>query len=196
MKYLKLFESTTNRQKKLSDDIKELKENREDIANVLIYYYDNFFDNITNEIAEFVYNWGRGEDVADSFVNTDILTKEEIYDVIDNLISKRDIDKFLTVYYDCCYLYDTKDDKIQDYIKEVFLEYSDMGDITYSRLGNQDEDTYKVEINAKNIITEFIFSEVFGRLGDAGFGNFKINAQKDNKSESLTITFSRPFEKE
>ena len=67
MKYLKLFESTTNRQKKLSDDIKELKENREDIANVLIYYYDNFFDNITNEIAEFVYNWGRGEDVADSF---------------------------------------------------------------------------------------------------------------------------------
>jgi len=194
MKYLKLFESTTNRQKKLSDDIKELKENREDIANVLIYYYDNFFDNITNEIAEFAYNLGRGEDVADSFTNTDILTKEEIYEVIDNLINKRDISKFLDVYYHCCSFYDTKDDKIQDYIKEVFLEYSDMGDITHSRLGDRHEDTYKVEINAKNIITEFIFSEVFGRLGDAGFGNFKINAQKDNKSESLTITFSRPFE--
>lgn len=192
MKYLKLFET-------LSDDIKELKENKEEIANVLIYYYDNFFDNNSEEIAKFVYNYGRDEDIADSFVNTDILTKEEIYEAIDNLISPStwlNIRIFLELYYDCYHLYYTKDDKIQNYIKEVFLEYSDMGEITYSRLSDQDNDTYKVEINAKNVITEFIFAEVFGRLSDVGFSNFKINGKKNNKQESLTITFSRPFKEE
>ncbi len=170
---------------------KELEEKRENIADVLVWYYANFSDELCNQIAEIV--WSVCNDDS-AFVTTDVLSKEDIYNLVDSYQSKftyyqKDL---LDLYQRCLYFYNSQDDSLS-YIKEVFLEYSDFGKVFYNRKGEDYYDTYEVTIRGDKIFSEIDFMEIFGRLGEIGYKNFKIQGEKLDKNSYIKISFAKTY---
>ena len=86
-------------------------------------------------------------------------------------------------------------DLVED-IKEIFLDYSDMGHVEVSKTSKFNDDRYAVEIRMKNIFFQINFEEVFGRIKELGFESYSVNGVKNGSSENMTIEFWKPLPKD
>ena len=86
-------------------------------------------------------------------------------------------------------------DLVED-IKEVFLDYSDMGKVEVSKTSRLGDDRYSVVIKMKDVFFHINFEEVFGRIKDLGFENYHVDGIKNGYVESMTIEFWKPLPKD
>ena len=107
----------------------------------------------------------------------------------------REIEKLLDVYYDCIpFVKSLSKDLVED-IKEVFLEYSDMGQVEVSKTSRLNDDRYSIKMNIKDIFFKINFEEVFGRIKELGFESYSVNGVKNGSLENMTIEFWKPLTK-
>lgn len=189
MKYLKYFEAR--------ETPKELLEKyADDIVKVITTYYATHTGDLCEKIDEILWNTSNVE--LDAWENDGVLTEEMMRGVIEDYKGAwtREIENLLDVYYDCIPFVKLVNKNLVEDIKEVFLEYSDMGKVEVSKTSRLNDDRYAVNIYIKDVFLNVNFAEVFDRIKDLGFENYSVNGVKNGYVESMTIEFWKPLTKE
>jgi hypothetical protein len=184
MRFLKYFES--------KETPKELLDKyADDIVRVLPLYYNTYSTNgLHLQINELIWNY-REDDVLRV---DDILSEEVIRQLIEDLVGRtRDVEKLLDIYYDCLPHIEGIDANMEKDIEEIFLDYSDMGEVNISKISTFNDNRYSVFIKIKDIFFKINFEEVFGRIKDLGFENYHVDGLKNGSSENMTISFWKPI---
>lgn len=189
MRYLKYFESKETSQEKL---IKYA----DDIVKVITSYYATHTGDLCDQIDEILWNTSNVD--LEGWENDGILTEDMMRGVIEDYkgASNRLIDNLLDVYYDCRYFVKHINKDLVEDIKEVFLDYSDMGKVEVSKTSRLGDDRYSVVIKMKDVFFHINFEEVFGRIKDLGFENYHVDGIKNGYVESMTIEFWKPLPKD
>ena len=189
MKYLKYFEAR--------ETPKELLEKyADDIVKVITTYYATHTGDLCEKIDEILWNTSNVE--LDAWENDGVLTEEMMRGVIEDYKGAwtREIENLLDVYYDCIPFVKLVNKNLVEDIKEIFLEYSDMGKVEVSKTSRLNDDRYAVNIYIKDVFLNVNFAEVFDRIKDLGFENYSVNGVKNGYVESMTIEFWKPLTKE
>jgi hypothetical protein len=187
MRFLKYFES-----KETPDEL--MVKYADDIIRVLpLYYNSHKVQNIHNVIDELIWECNeadilRGDD--------EILSEEVVRQLIEDLSGRpRYIEKLLEVYYDCLPHTKSINPNTEKDIEEVFLEYSDMGEVSILKISQFNDNRYEVTIKLKDIFFKINFEEVFGRIKDLGFESYHVDGVKNGSSEYMKIEFWKPLPK-
>lgn len=184
MKYIKYFEAA----KETAND--RMLEYADDIVKVLLQYYKTHSDDLCSRIDEIVWSSSAG----DEFGETGELTEEMIRTVIEDLEGgwERNIQNLLDTYYDCSeYVKHIKEDDLES-IREIFAEYSDLGEINISKTSERNDNRYKIHLYSDdNIFLKVDFREVFGRMSDIGFVDYNVKA---NSGGYLEMEFWKTFD--
>jgi hypothetical protein len=186
MRYLKYFEA-----KETPEDL--MLKYADDIIRVFITYNTEFNDDMSYRLSEVIWN----SSVGDEFAETGVLNEEMMRQVIeDHKGAWRAIEQLLDVYYDCKPFVDSLNKDLVKDIEEVFLDYSDMGQVEVSKTSKFNDDRYSVIIRMKDIFFQINFEEVFGRIKELGFESYAVNGVKNGSSENMTIEFWKPLPKD
>ena len=191
MKHLKYFEAKIKTPQEL------LSEYADDIVRVLPLYYNNHStDSLHNQIDELIWECREAARLRDAEWNVDVLSEEVVRQLIDDLtdhvIAHQQwyVEKLLDIYYDC--LPHTKHinkDKIE-ILKEIFLDYSDDGEISISKTSKFNDERYEVRLKLKDVFLKINFEEVLGRVKEfMGIEDYHVSATKD----LITIEFFKPL---
>ena len=187
MKFLKKFEA------KSEDSKEKLIEYADDIVKVITTYYSTHTGDLCDQIDEILWNTSNVD--LDGWENDGVLTEEMMREVVEDYKGAwdREIKKLLDVYYDCRHFVKHVNKDLVEYIKEVFLEYSDMGKVEVSKTSKFNDDRYSVTIYMKDIFFKINFEEVFGRIKELGFESYHVDGIKNGSSENMTIDFWKPL---
>jgi hypothetical protein len=189
MRFLKYFEAK-------SEDPKErLVKYADDIVKVITTYYSTHTGDLCEQIDEILWNTSNVD--LDGWENDGVLTEEMMRGVVEDYKDSwdREIEKLLDVYYDCKPFVDSLNKDLVEDIKEIFLDYSDMGKVEVSKISTFNDDRYSVTIYMKDIFFKINFEEVFGRIKELGFESYHVDGIKNGSSESMTISFWKPLPK-
>ena len=189
MRYLKYFESRETSQEKLI-------EYADDIVKVITTYYSTHTGDLCDQIDEILWNTSNVD--LDGWENDGVLTEEMMRGVVEDYKGawSREIEKLLDVYYDCRHFVKHVNKDLVEDIKEVFLEYSDMGKVEVSKTSRLNDDRYSVKILMKDILFKINFEEVLDRIKELGFEHYYIESVKNGYIESMTIEFWKPLPKD
>jgi hypothetical protein len=190
MKFLKKFEA------KSEDPKEKLIEYADDIVKVITTYYSTHTGDLCDQIDEILWNTSNVD--LDGWENDGVLTEDMMRGVVEDYKGtwNREIEKLLDVYYDCRHFVKHVNKDLVEDIKEVFLEYSDMGQVEVSKTSKFNDDRYSVMIRMKDIFFQINFEEVFGRIKELGFESYAVNGVKNGSSENMTIEFWKPLPKD
>jgi hypothetical protein len=184
MRFLKYFESKESPQELLV-------KYADDIVRVLpLYYNSHSTDSIHYQIDELIWECREADRLRG---DDEVLNEEVVRQLIEDLRGKfREIDKLLNVYYDCLPHVKRIDPNIEKDIEEIFLEYSDMGNVRVSKVSYFNDNRYAVRIEMKDVFLKINFEEVFGRIKELGFESYHVEGSKNGSSELMTISFWEP----
>jgi len=187
MKFLKKFEA------KSEDSKEKLIEYADDIVKVITTYYSTHTGDLCDQIDEILWNTSNVD--LDGWENDGVLTEEMMREVVEDYKGAwdREIKKLLDVYYDCRHFVKHVNKDLVEDIKEVFLEYSDMGKVEVSKTSKFNDDRYSVTIYMKDIFFKINFEEVFGRIKELGFESYHVDGIKNGSLENMTIDFWKPL---
>ena len=190
MKFLKKFEA------KSEDSKEKLIEYADDIVKVITTYYSTHTGDLCDQIDEILWNTSNVD--LDGWENDGVLTEEMMRGVVEDYKGawSREIEKLLDVYYDCRHFVKHVNKDLVEDIKEVFLEYSDMGKVEVSKTSRLNDDRYSVKIIMKDILFKINFEEVLDRIKELGFEHYYIESVKNGYIESMTIEFWKPLPKD
>ena len=190
MKFLKKFEA------KSEDSKEKLIEYADDIVKVITTYYSTHTGDLCDQIDEILWNTSNVD--LDGWENDGVLTEEMMRGVVEDYKGawSREIEKLLDVYYDCIPFVKLVNKNLVEDIKEVFLEYSDMGQVEVSKTSRLNDDRYSVKILMKDILFKINFEEVLDRIKELGFEHYYIESVKNGYIESMTIEFWKPLPKD
>ena len=190
MKFLKKFEA------KSEDSKEKLIEYADDIVKVITTYYSTHTGDLCDQIDEILWNTSNVD--LDGWENDGVLTEEMMRGVVEDYKGawSREIEKLLDVYYDCRHFVKHVNKDLVEDIKEVFLEYSDMGKVEVSKTSRLNDDRYSVKILMKDILFKINFEEVLDRIKELGFEHYYIESVKNGYIESMTIEFWKPLPKD
>lgn len=190
MKYLKKFFESKETPGEL------LVKYEDDIVKVLTTYYSTHTGDLCDQIDEILWNTSNVD--LDGWENDGVLTEEMMRGVVEDYKGAwpREIEKLLDVYYDCKHFVKYVNKDLVEDIKEIFLEYSDMGEVNVSKDSKFNDDRYSVEIRMKDVLVQINLQEVFGRIKDLGFENYHIEGAKNGYTEYMTIQFWKPLPKQ
>jgi hypothetical protein len=190
MKFLKKFEA------KSEDPKEKLIEYAADIVKVITTYYSTHMGDLCDKIDEILWNTSNVE--LDGWQNDGVLTEEIMRGVVEDYkgSSSRLIEKLLDVYYDCRHFVKYVNKDLVEDIKEVFLEYSDMGQVEVSKTSKFNDDRYSAFIKMKDVFFKINFEEVFGRIKELGFESYSVNGVKNGSVEYMSIEFWKPLPKD
>ena len=190
MKFLKKFEA------KSEDSKEKLIEYADDIVKVITTYYSTHTGDLCDQIDEILWNTSNVD--LHGWENDGVLTEEMMREVVEDYKGawSREIEKLLDVYYDCRHFVKHVNKDLVEDIKEVFLEYSDMGQVEVSKTSKFNDDRYSVIIRMKDIFFKINFEEVFGRIKELGFESYSVNGVKNGSLENMTIEFWKPLPKD
>ena len=190
MKFLKKFEA------KSEDSKEKLIEYADDIVKVITTYYSTHTGDLCDQIDEILWNTSNVD--LDGWENDGVLTEEMMRGVVEDYKGawSREIEKLLDVYYDCRHFVKHVNKDLVEDIKEVFLEYSDMGKVEVSKTSRLNDDRYSVKILMKDILFKINFEEVLDRIKELGFEHYYIESVKNGYIESMTIEFWKPLPNE
>jgi hypothetical protein len=190
MKFLKKFEA------KSEDPKEKLIEYADDIVKVITTYYSTHTGDLCDQIDQILWNTSNVD--LDGWENDGVLTEEMMRGVVEDYKGAwaREIEKLLDVYYDCRHFVKHVNKDLVEDIKEVFLEYSDMGQVEVSKTSKFNDDRYSVMIRMKDIFFQINFEEVFGRIKELGFESYHVDGVKNGSSESMNISFWKPLPKD
>jgi hypothetical protein len=183
MRFLKYFEAK-------SEDPKErLVKYADDIVKVITTYYSTHTGDLCEQIDEILWNTSNVD--LDGWENDGVLTEEMMRGVVEDYKDAwdREIEKLLDVYYDCKHFVKYVNKDLVEDIKEIFLDYSDMGKVEVSKTSKFNDDRYSVTIYMKDIFFKINFEEVFGRIKELGFESYHVDGIKNGSSENMTIDF-------
>ena len=183
MRFLKYFEAK-------SEDPKErLIKYTDDIVKVITTYYSTHTGDLCDQIDEILWNTSNVD--LDGWEADGVLTEEMMRGVVEDYKGAwdREIEKLLDVYYDCKHFVKYVNKDLVEDIKEIFLEYSDMGKVEVSKTSKFNDDRYSVTIYMKDIFFKINFEEVFGRIKELGFESYHVDGIKNGSSENMTIDF-------
>ena len=188
MRYLKYFESKENPEElmlKYADDI---------VRVLPIYYNSHSVDSLHNQIDELIWDCREADRLRG---DAEILAEEVVRQLIEDLTGDfYTIDKLLNVYYDCLPHTKSIDVNLEKDIEEIFLDYSDMGQVRVSKTSKFRDNRYEVTITMKDIFFKINFEEVFGRIKELGFESYHIDGVKKGSTEYMKIEFWKPLPKE
>jgi hypothetical protein len=190
MRFLKYFEAK-------SEDPKErLIKYTDDIVKVITTYYSTHTGDLCDQIDEILWNTSNVD--LDGWEADGVLTEEMMRGVVEDYKGAwdREIEKLLDVYYDCKYFVKYVNKDLVEDIKEIFLEYSDMGKVEVSKTSKFNDDRYSVTIYMKDIFFKINFEEVFGRIKELGFESYHVDGVKNGSLENMTIDFWKPLPEE
>jgi len=187
MRFLKYFEA------KAEDPKEKLIEYADDIVKVITTYYSNHTGDLCEQIDEILWNTSNVD--LDGWENDGVLTEEMMRGVVEDYKGSwdREIEKLLDVYYDCRHFVKYVNKDLVEDIKEIFLDYSDMGKVEVSKTSKFNDDRYSVTIYMKDIFFKINFEEVFGRIKELGFESYHVDGIKNGSSENMTIDFWKPL---
>jgi hypothetical protein len=190
MKFLKKFEA------KSEDPKEKLIEYADDIVKVITTYYSTHTGDLCDQIDEILWNTSNVD--LHGWENDGVLTEEMMREVVEDYKGawSREIEKLLDVYYDCRHFVKHVNKDLVEDIKEVFLEYSDMGKVEVSKTSRLNDDRYSVKIYIKDILFKINFEEVLDRIKELGFEHYSIECVKNGYIESMTIEFWKPLPEE
>ena len=190
MRFLKYFEA------KAEDPKEKLIEYADDIVKVITTYYSTHTGDLCDQIDEILWNTSNVD--LDGWENDGVLTEEMMRGVVEDYKGawSREIEKLLDVYYDCRHFVKHVNKDLVEDIKEVFLEYSDMGKVEVSKTSRLNDDRYSVKIYIKDILLKINFEEVLDRIKELGFEHYYIESVKNGYIESMTIEFWKPLPKD
>jgi len=185
MKYLKQFES-----KETPEEL--MLKYADDIIRVYVTYDKEFNDDLNIRLSNVIWNCS----VGDEYGEAGVLTEEMMRQVIeDHKGAWRAIDQLLEVYYDCKPFVDSLNKDLEKDIEEIFLDYSDMGQVKVYKTSKFNDDRYSVDIRMKDIFFQINFEEVFGRIKDLGFESYHVDGIKNGSTEYMKIEFWKPLPK-
>jgi hypothetical protein len=190
MRFLKYFEAK-------SEDPKErLIKYTDDIVKVITTYYSTHTGDLCDQIDEILWNTSNVD--LDGWEADGVLTEEMMRGVVEDYKGAwdREIEKLLDVYYDCKHFVKYVNKDLVEDIKEIFLEYSDMGKVEVSKTSKFNDDRYSVTIYMKDIFFKINFEEVFGRIKELGFESYHVDGVKNGSLENMTIDFWKPLPEE
>jgi len=187
MRYLKYFEA------KAEDPKERLIKYADDIVKVITTYYSTHTGDLCEQIDEILWNTSNVD--LDGWENDGVLTEEMMRGVVEDYKGSwdREIEKLLDVYYDCKHFVKYVNKDLVEDIKEIFLDYSDMGKVEVSKTSKFNDDRYSVTIYMKDIFFKINFEEVFGRIKELGFESYHVDGIKNVSSENMTIDFLKPL---
>jgi hypothetical protein len=187
MRYLKYFEA------KAEDPKERLIKYADDIVKVITTYYSTHTGDLCEQIDEILWNTSNVD--LDGWENDGVLTEEMMRGVVEDYKDSwdREIEKLLDVYYDCKHFVKYVNKDLVEDIKEIFLDYSDMGKVEVSKTSKFNDDRYSVTIYMKDIFFKINFEEVFGRIKELGFESYHVDGIKNGSSENMTIDFWKPL---
>jgi hypothetical protein len=190
MKFLKKFEA------KSEDSKEKLIEYADDIVKVITTYYSTHTGDLCDQIDEILWNTSNVD--LHGWENDGVLTEEMMREVVEDYKGawSREIEKLLDVYYDCRHFVKHVNKDLVEDIKEVFLEYSDMGKVEVSKTSRLNDDRYSVKIYIKDILFKINFEEILDRIKELGFEHYSIECVKNGYIESMTIEFWKPLPEE
>ena len=190
MKFLKKFEA------KSEDSKEKLIEYADDIVKAITTYYSTHTGDLCDQIDEILWNTSNVD--LHGWENDGVLTEEMMREVVEDYKGawSREIEKLLDVYYDCRHFVKHVNKDLVEDIKEVFLEYSDMGKVEVSKTSRLNDDRYSVKIYIKDILFKINFEEVLDRIKELGFEHYSIECVKNGYIESMTIEFWKPLPEE
>ena len=194
MKFLKYFEAATYMGGSATPQELMLKY-ADDIVRVLpLYYNSHSTDSLHNQIDELIWDCREADRLRG---NAGVLSEEVVRQLIEDLRGNfYEIDKLLNIYYDCLPHTKSIDPNIEKDIEEVFLEYSDMGEVKVEKISQFNDNRYEVTITMKDIFFKINFEEVFGRIKELGFESYHVDGVKNGSSESMNISFWKPLPKD
>jgi hypothetical protein len=186
MRFLKYFES-----KETPEEL--ILKYADDIVKVITTYYSTHTGGLCNQIDEILWNTSNVD--LDGWENDGVLTEEMMRGVVEDYKGSwsREIEKLLDVYYDCKHFVKYVNKDLVEDIKEIFLDYSDMGKVEVSKTSKFNDDRYSVTIYMKDIFFKINFEEVFGRIKELGFESYHVDGIKNGSSENMTIDFWKPL---
>lgn len=187
MRYLKYFEA------KAEDPKERLVKYADDIVKVITTYYSTHTGDLCEQIDEILWNTSNVD--LDGWENDGVLTEEMMRGVVEDYKDSwdREIEKLLDVYYDCKHFVKYVNKDLVEDIKEIFLDYSDMGKVEVSKTSKFNDDRYSVTIYMKDIFFKINFEEVFGRIKELGFESYHVDGVKNGSLENMTIDFWKPL---
>jgi hypothetical protein len=187
MKFLKKFEA------KSEDSKEKLIEYADDIVKVITTYYSTHTGDLCDQIDEILWNTSNVD--LHGWEADGVLTEEMMRGVVEDYKGTwdREIEKLLDVYYDCKHFVKYVNKDLVEDIKEIFLDYSDMGKVEVSKTSKFNDDRYSVTIYMKDIFFKINFEEVFGRIKELGFESYHVDGIKNGSSENMTIDFWKPL---
>jgi hypothetical protein len=187
MRFLKYFEA------KAEDPKERLIKYADDIVKVITTYYSTHTGDLCDQIDEILWNTSNVD--LDGWENDGVLTEEMMRGVVEDYKGSwdREIEKLLDVYYDCKHFVKYVNKDLVEDIKEIFLDYSDMGKVEVSKTSKFNDDRYSVTIYMKDIFFKINFEEVFGRIKELGFESYHVDGIKNGSSENMTIDFWKPL---
>jgi hypothetical protein len=187
MRFLKYFEA------KAEDPKETLIKYADDIVKVITTYYSTHTGDLCEKIDEILWNTSNVD--LDGWENDGVLTEEMMRGVVEDYKGSwdREIEKLLDVYYDCRHFVKYVNKDLVEDIKEIFLDYSDMGKVEVSKTSKFNDDRYSVTIYMKDIFFKINFEEVFGRIKELGFESYHVDGIKNGSSENMTIDFWKPL---
>ena len=187
MRFLKYFEA------KAEDPKERLIKYADDIVKVITTYYSTHTGDLCEQIDEILWNTSNVD--LDGWEADGVLTEEMMRAVVEDYKGAwdREIEKLLNVYYDCRHFVKYVNKDLVEDIKEIFLDYSDMGKVEVSKTSKFNDDRYSVTIYMKDIFFKINFEEVFGRIKELGFESYHVDGIKNGSSENMTIDFWKPL---
>ena len=194
MRFLKYFEAATYMGGSATPDELMVKY-ADDIVRVLpLYYNSHSTDSLHNQINELIWDCREADRLRG---DAEVLSEEVVRQLIEDLRGNfYEIDKLLNIYYDCLPHTKSIDPNIEKDIEEVFLEYSDMGEVKVEKISQFNDNRYEVTITMKDIFFKINFEEVFGRIKELGFESYHVDGVKNGSSESMNISFWKPLPKD
>ena len=194
MRFLKYFEAATYMGGSATPDELMVKY-ADDIVRVLpLYYNSHSTDSLHNQINELIWDCREADRLRG---DAEVLSEEVVRQLIEDLRGNfYEIDKLLNIYYDCLPYTKSIDPNIEKDIEEVFLEYSDMGEVKVEKISQFNDNRYEVTITMKDIFFKINFEEVFGRIKELGFESYHVDGVKNGSSESMNISFWKPLPKD
>ena len=191
MRFLKYFEAATYMGGSATPDELMVKY-ADDIVRVLpLYYNSHSTDSLHNQIDELIWDCREADRLRG---DAEVLSEEVVRQLIEDLRGNfYEIDKLLNIYYDCLPYTKSIDPNIEKDIEEVFLEYSDMGEVKVEKISQFNDNRYEVIVKMKDIFFKINFEEVFGRIKELGFESYHVDGVKNGSSESMNISFWKPL---
>lgn len=160
---------------------------RNDIIKKLVYYHNNFSDNLSKEIEQFIWEY---ED-TNTYTEVDgVIDEECVSMLIDNVLQDwvRNQDKFLELYYDIHQTLKNRGEDLTEQLKEIFADYSDDDSLRVRiyRTADSSDDRYEISISGEdNMFNKISFNEIINRTKDIGLSKFKYSGDDSSISFSF-----------